>query len=167
MVETLVAVSILSISVLATFTAVQGGLQSSLYVKDRITAFYLAQEAFEYIKNIRDDNIIKTISGTPTNWLAGLTANPGDPCPFTQYCKIDVKNRNVTNCGASLNNCPVLKQDTVSGLYNYTTGSDTTFNRGIQFYFVTSDEIDVAVTVQWITRGVTKSFKVQQSFFNR
>ena len=50
LVESLVAISILSLSILATFTAVQGGLKSSNYVKDEIVAYYLTQEAIEYIK---------------------------------------------------------------------------------------------------------------------
>ena len=44
LVETLVAVAILSIAILATFSAVQNGLQDSGISKERITAFWLAQE---------------------------------------------------------------------------------------------------------------------------
>ena len=42
LVETLVAISVLSLSIAGAFTAVQGGIQSSTVAKDQITAFYLA-----------------------------------------------------------------------------------------------------------------------------
>src|SRR5882724_6625079 len=62
LVETMVAISILSLSILATFTAVQLGISKSLYAKDQITAFYLGQEAFEALQNVRDQNGLANIT---------------------------------------------------------------------------------------------------------
>src|SRR3989338_6292235 len=95
LVETLVAISILSISITATFTAVQNGIQNSTIAKDQTTAFYLAQEAMEFIKNKRDENALNSISGGPNQWLTGMSNAGGDPCYFggggtsQKTCRID------------------------------------------------------------------------------
>ncbi len=66
LVETLVAISILSLSILAGFTAVQNSLKSSVTAKNQMIAFYLTQDAMEFIKNKRG----KRKKNTP--YLRGL-----------------------------------------------------------------------------------------------
>src|SRR3989338_5395469 len=82
LVETLVAIGILSLSITATFTAVQNGIQNSTIAKDQTAAFYLAQEAMEFIKNKRNENTLNSISGGANNWLTGMSNLTGDPCWF-------------------------------------------------------------------------------------
>src|SRR3989344_8733451 len=94
LVETLVAISILTLSIAGAFTAVQSGIQSSTFAKDQTTAFYLAQEGMEFIKNKRDENALNSINEQPnpvTNWLTGLSDDPdNDPCYFGSVCRVDV-----------------------------------------------------------------------------
>ena len=52
-IESLVAISILVVVITGTLTAIQTGLSSYIFSKDQIIAFYLAQEGFEQIRNIR------------------------------------------------------------------------------------------------------------------
>ena len=172
LVETLVAISILSLSILATFTAVQSGLQDSTIVKDRITAFYLNQEGMEIIKNLRDENALNNLSGGGTNWLHGMAELLGDPCYFGKTCKVvsPALLANVTYCGVAFGSCPVLNQDSATGLFGYTSGgtwSATIFKREIQFTKNSDDEVLVTIQISWTTRGVAKSFKVTESLFNR
>lgn len=173
LVESLVAVGILSISILATFTAVSNGLRSSGISKDQITAFYLIQEGMEFIKNTREENAIKNISGTPTDWLAGIsevggTAPAGDPCYSGRTCRIDSANKTITYCGVSFGSCPVLQQSPSTSVFGYGTGwVDTIFKREIQIESINADEIRVTIQVSWTGRGVVKSVKVSQSLFKR
>lgn len=174
LVETLVAVSILSLSILATFTAVQNGLHSSSVSRDEVTAFYLTQEAIEYIKNIRDENALNAISGGSATWLTGLSEVSGDPCYFGKVCMIDAPLKNVMNCGSAAvtssppNLCPVLRQDVLTGLLGYTPSwAATKFKREIQFVSVNSDEVRVVVSISWTDKNQTKSFQVNESLFNR
>jgi len=171
LVETLVAISVLSISILGTFTAVQSGLQKSSYAKDQVTAFYLVQEAMEYVRNVRDTNALASINSTSSggaevNWLHNLSEIPGDPCYFGNVCKIDSPANTATYCGISSGSCPVLNQDSATSLYGYTTGSGwsaTRFKREVQFQNITSGkEIIVTVTISW----GSKTIQVKQSFFN-
>lgn len=168
LVETLVAIGILSIAILGTFTAVQSGLQDSGVSKDRITAFWLAQEGMEYIKNIRDENALHNLSGVSTNWLHGLSENNGDPCYFGKTCKIDSPLKQVTSCGGGFGSCPVLNEDSATGLFGYNGGWPATyFKREIQFSQNSADEILVTIRMSWTSRGTPYSFQVTESLFNR
>lgn len=179
LVESLVAISVLSLSILASFTAVQSGLQKSAYVKDQIIAFYLTQEAMEYIKNIRDENALKSLDGTPTNWMTGLLVTSGGasgPCDFGKVCSIDSPLKTATTCGnASVttsppNLCANLYQQTSTGLYGDTTSSGWTqskFKREIQFESIAAEEVRVTISIRWTTRGTVHFFQTSQLLFNR
>jgi prepilin-type N-terminal cleavage/methylation domain-containing protein len=174
LVETLVAVSILSLSVVATFTAVQNGLQNSSIAKDQITAFYLAQEAMEFIKNRRDENALYTINGgVPAHsWLWGLseTNDVSNPCWFGKVCMIDSPAKTITYCGMtfSAGTCTRLKQDPTTGLFGYSYSSQTIFRRGIQFTeIVPNREVLVTIEMNWTSRWGEKSFQVSELLFNR
>ena len=56
-VETLVAVAILMIAIAGPLTIAQKSLISAIYAKDQVTATFLAQDAIEYVKNMRDANV--------------------------------------------------------------------------------------------------------------
>lgn len=167
LVETLVAIGILSLSILATFTAVQNSLQDSSLSKDRITAFFLAQEVVEFVKNMRDENAISDLSGTPTNWLHGV-AESGDPCYFTTTCRIDSSTKILTSCNADPGGvCQNIKQDNVTGLYGYDNGwTSTRFNRVIQFQSISADEVLLTVTISWVEGVTNRTFIVSQLLFN-
>ncbi len=167
LVETLVAVAILSLSILATFTAVQGGLQASLNAKDKVTAYYLAQEGMEYIRNVRDDNALNVISGGSNTWLTTLSASSGDPCYFGKTCRVDSTTKTATDCANDGATCAFLKQNSSTGLYGYASGTNTQFIRSIQFQSINSNEILVTITISWTSRGLPKSFQVTESLFNR
>jgi type II secretory pathway pseudopilin PulG len=164
-VETLVAISILSLSVVATFTAIQGGIQSSILAKDQITAFYLAGEAVEYIKGIRDDNTLLTLSGTPTPWLTGIP----NECFGANACIVDsfIFPKGATGCDGGWGTCPNIKYEISTGKFGYDAGwSNTTFKREIQLEEVVENtEIQVTVRISWVTRGVNKSFQITKSLF--
>src|SRR3989344_5905146 len=67
-VESLVAISILVGVIIGTTSAIQIGISSYIFSKDQIIAFYLAQDGFEQIRNIRDENGLKS-----QPWLTGLS----------------------------------------------------------------------------------------------
>ncbi len=71
LVETLVAIAILSLAITGPMVIAQKGVSSSIYARDEVTAFYLAQEAVEYVRNVRDTN---RIAGYGSDWLSQFTA---------------------------------------------------------------------------------------------
>lgn len=174
LVETLVAVSILSLSILAGFTAVQNSLKSSITAKDQMTAFYLTQEVMEFIKNKRDENALNFITNGTTTWLTGMAAAANDPCYFGKTCRIDVVGNTLVDCSTDGANCLNLRQDRVfnsatKGLYGYTgSWALTNFRRSVTFQqIVANQEVRVTITMNWTQGGMTKTFQVSESLFNR
>ena len=53
LVETLVAISIFTMSILALLVILTQGIANTNYAKHKITASYLAQEGIEYARNVR------------------------------------------------------------------------------------------------------------------
>lgn len=168
LVETLVAIGVLSLSIAATFTVVQSSLQNSANAKDQIIAFYLAQEGMEFIKNIRDENALKSTNGQSNTWLTGFSENVTDPCYFGKTCTVDSSTKAITVCSGSFGTCPILRQDPNTGLIGYTGGwTATNFRRDIQFVQISAVEVKVDMFIYWTNRGSTKSMEVTENLFNR
>jgi prepilin-type N-terminal cleavage/methylation domain-containing protein len=159
LVETLVAISILVLAVTGAFSAAHNGMMSSLYSKDQITAFYLAQEAIEQIRNMRDSNGL-----VPTGWMNGI-ANVGDPCELNTTCYVDALSSSapLVRCSGV---CPNLLMNT-NGFYSYDSGSATKFRRQVTITAINANEIVVAVSVYW-SKGilVDKVFTAREHLFN-
>ncbi len=161
--ESVVAIFIISLAISGVFTAVQRSLSQTIVAKDEVTAFYLAQEAIEIIKNKRDSNqLVKIFSNSSATWLDGITSS----CPFNNICSVDATNLSISNCGASWGSCSNLRQNGSTNLYNYSTGPTTNFKREIQIESVSSNEIMVTVQVTWSKGGISRSFKAKTHLFN-
>ena len=167
MLESIVAIMILSLSVSGAFSAVTQSLSQAIIAKDEVNAFYLAQEAVEIIRNKRDNNQLARIKGGSNTWLTGIT--DASNCPFNQVCKADVKAASpLIYCGASWNSCDNLKQDPTTFLYGYTSGSATNFKREIMLEPIpgTSDEISITVRISWTKGSMPFEFKIKAHLFN-
>jgi len=162
LVETLVAVTLLTIAVVAPMTLTARSLSTAYYARDQITASYLAQEAVEAVRAVRDGNVLRTALGVPTDLLEGDPADPKTQIPIGQNFRIDTRDNVIVPCtgGASGDECPFLQTDTISGFYGYDDGwSDTKFRRTVVAEFLTNpddgtenrDEVRLSVTVSWQT----------------
>lgn len=186
LVESLVAISILSLSIAAAFTAAQNGIRNSTVAKDQTTAFYLAQEVMEYIKNVRDENALYSIANpdTPRNWLYGIYPL-GSPCESGKVCQIDVPLKVAEDCptsgaastGVAITNdppylCDNLRQNAVTGLFGYTASWPVSrFKREVQIRTITNieadTEVEVVISVSWTGSAGTKFFQASETLFNR
>ena len=54
LIESLVAITILVTAILGPMTIAATGISSAIYARDQETAFFLAQEGLEYVRNVRD-----------------------------------------------------------------------------------------------------------------
>ncbi|MBI2673939.1 MAG: prepilin-type N-terminal cleavage/methylation domain-containing protein [Candidatus Zambryskibacteria bacterium] len=162
-VESLVAITVLVLAITGTASAIQTGISSYIFSKDQIVAFYLAQEGFEQIRNIRDENGLLN-----QNWLAGISANSSDPCYFGNACIVDPINSNVpTRCSAGPGNCPALRQDTSTGFFGYNLSwPATVFRREIILTQINAKEISIQVTVNWSKGLVNREFKAKENLLN-
>ncbi len=174
-IETLVAIFIITVAIGATLSAAQMGLQSSFYARDQISAFYLAEEAIEQVRSIRDTNYIAT---TTCPWLTGGDESDGclnipveciqpvgDNTP--RNCSVDVVTDisavGITPCSGS--SC-TLKLDSANG-YNHVTGTNSNYSRHINIKLVSDTEAEVVATVTWSSGPFGgKTFTVREVLFD-
>jgi len=157
--ETLVAIVILTLAIVAPMSIASKVLLSASIAREQVTAFYLAQEAIESVRLIRDQN---GLSGT--NWYDGL---PPLSTPFSiDATSFDAAARPVvTNCTGV---CPPIKYDDITHLYQYGSGVDQSFVRTITLESVpnTSDEVTITVTVSWNVGQFNRSFVARENILN-
>ena len=162
-IESLVAVAILVLVITGVTSAVQTGISSYIFSKDQIIAFHLAQEAVEEIRNIRDENRLNN-----RNWLSGIAQSSDDPCYFGSACTVDpVQSSVAIRCASGPGNCPVLREDAVTGFFGYNVAwPETIFRREITLSSVNVDEVAVTVTVDWSKGSTARQFKARENLLN-
>ncbi|MBL7045638.1 MAG: type II secretion system protein [Parcubacteria group bacterium] len=153
LIETLVAISILVVSVAGPLTLSSKGLVAAFFARDQVTAFYLAQEGIEFIRNVRDENILEGSS-----WLNGLPSIVGEP--FT----VNIWDDAMASCSGT---CPKLLYITSNGLYNYSQGEETKYTRTVIVNILPgSTEAEITVTIEWMTGVLSRTFSVRENIFD-
>jgi hypothetical protein len=150
-----VAISILLFSISAPLTIASRGLASSYFARDQVTAFYLAQDAIEYIRNTRDNNFL---SGA--NWLNGFPDIGGE------FFTVDTTDGTMTLCPVS--GCEVLDYNDSTGFYrhDYPGDSASIFTRSISIQSINANEVIVFATISWSTGTFSRTFSVKENILN-
>ena len=173
LVETLVAISIFTMSVLTLIVILSQGITNINYAKQKVVAEYLAQEGIEYVKNIRDTNVISATT-TSVGWTAFKTQIAN--CFSVYGCYVDDMNlfnggssmtvKNVTVSPCASDGCLVLHYSS-SGIYNYDVGGKNSgFTRTIKTTANGNDEIEITSTVSWNQGSGLHSITFSNSLFN-
>ena len=151
LVETLVALFILSIAVTGALAVITYNLQSATMIKNTFIANGLVQEGMEITRNLRD-----------SDWLAlrsfgsfGGSARINDGTYRAQWNDTSIHR----------NGYDVLYVDS-KGLYNYEAGEPTMFSRGIGITKISEQEIKIFVQVLWKERNLDKSVSAEVHLFN-
>lgn len=173
LVETLVAVSIFSTSILVLMTVLSEGITDTTYAKRKITSGYLAQEGIEYVRNMRDTYSLYSSSGQ-AGWDAFKNKLTAASCSGANGCYFD--DRNIfsggslpmttlifTACGSS---CPNLLYDATTGRYGYASGSNSGLQRKITMSQITNNEVQITSTVYWSQGSGTRSITLVENMFN-
>lgn len=181
LIETLVAVLLLATAITGPLTIASKGLTAALIAKDQIVAYFLAQDAIEYIRYKRDTVCLG--SSPPCGegvWLS--TLNSCTSTNGTSKCYLDSTENSpaggIATCGS---NCPVLRYDSATNRYTYAplsgTVKATIFTRTVQItnpYGGGSScspagacEALIVVTVSWSdVAGITRSIITQENISN-
>jgi prepilin-type N-terminal cleavage/methylation domain-containing protein len=167
LIETLVAVLLLALAIVGPLSIASKGLTATLVAKDQFTAFYLAQDAVEHIRFLRDSACLAATpdsTGCPAaNWLGSLSA-----CVSTTgstKCQLDSLSTNPASpatCASGV--CDTMRYDSALRVFNYNTSAALSPQRFVRTISVqnnpsgtTPDEAVVTVTVSWTdTAGVTR-----------
>jgi hypothetical protein len=134
-------------------------LQATYSSRDQITAFYLAQEANEYIRNTRDTN---TLSET-NEWNAYLT-----DCLATT-CTVDTsKTPEEGGLEPCVGECKHLRYDATSNQYGYTPVLESQFKRYITLEQpgANINELRVTTNVEWKAGVRERAIVVESLIFN-
>jgi prepilin-type N-terminal cleavage/methylation domain-containing protein len=176
LVETLVAVTIITIVLVAPFQLVENSLTSSYVARDELTANSLAQEGIEYALHLRANDYLFSYPSPSTDWLNGLSGiSGGADCRAPRVCVLDPSQNLVQACAG--NNCSSLPLYINPSTYIYTqqvSGNRLSrFTRTIQVCFIggascttQTDEAKVTVTVTWSTSHQTYTTTVVEYLRN-
>jgi prepilin-type N-terminal cleavage/methylation domain-containing protein len=175
LVETLVAISIFTVSLLGLMSILSQSIISTNYAKQKMIASYLAQEGIEYIRNMRDTFVLYNATSSQAGWDAFKAKLTAASCQTSNGCYFDDQNLNYTNhlqpmaniavtaCGAS---CPPLLYDQTTGKYGYATGTNSRLIRKINMNVISANEIKVLSTVYWIQGSGTYNMVLSENLFN-
>jgi type II secretory pathway pseudopilin PulG len=161
LVETLVAISIFSLSILGLISVLSQGIANINYAKQRMVAEYLAQEGVEYVRNVRDNYVIYNPTSGQTGWnnfnLFSCTAE--SPCGYNTasypgYLCSDAGR----TCKLYINN----------GSYDSdpANGIDSGFTRTILFTTINANERRISVNVSWTQGSGIKTVTLSEDVFN-
>ena len=155
-VETLVAISILMLAVTGPLYFASESLKAATYARDQITAFYLAQDAFEQIRKIRDDNL-----NNNNEWNLGLTG-------CESGCRVAVDANGFYKIDNS-NGDTYLYRNADTGIYSHdSSGVKTSFKRVVKIeptdgkpapdIWTNATEMKVTVTISWKSGTIDREF---------
>jgi len=173
--ETLVAVAILMITIASAFGLAPEGLMGARFAKNQTTATYLAQEALEVVRNMRDNAMFfSPDTSDPYHWLSNVSH-----C-IDIKCTVDPIEERLEPCSDT---CPPVKSvKTIDGGIAYGNGrlfstdssaQDTIFTREITLKktfntLIGRDDTEAVVTVKvsWKEGRVTKVTEISESIFD-
>jgi type II secretory pathway pseudopilin PulG len=179
LVETLVAVFILTFTMLALMTVVADSLFAARYARHEITAIYLAQEASDYIRNDRDTLFFLDEDESWDNFLGNYSdCFTPEGCYFEVLERLKEEGEGIKVCEDNSTEteikCPFFYYDdteTENPFYTYTGNEDqkSNFQRKIFMElgsWVGQHEIILTVTVLW-KDGSTKKETVLETTFTK
>ncbi len=161
LIETLVAVLLLATAIVGPLTIASKGLTSTMIAKDQFIGFYLAQDAIEQVRFLRDTACLATpgdSTGCPGSaWLQGLnnclvSVNPNG-------CVLDSLATNPASPAACVSICEPMRYDATNHIFNYNPAMPLTPQKFIRTVKITNtaDEAVVTVEVNWVDRaGITR-----------
>ena len=164
LIETLVAVTILTVSIVAPMVLASQSLSSAYYARDQLVAENLAQEAIESVRAVRDGQVLQIARTSNASGIDLFGSIPIDQ-DFTVDPTQPIASM-MQKCNGIYAPCPNLKTD--GTLYEYSSGVATQFNRVVHVVYVsgTTDEIRIQVIVTWKTQNLPqRTFTISENLF--
>lgn len=148
--EVIVSIAIIAIALVSIISLINFSISGISANKSKITAYGLAQEGLEIVRNIRDNNWLDHKSKV-TDWRTNLAAGIYRAQYDSQLLLAD-------------NNVP-LKID-ANGFYQYTSGTNTIFYRKITISNIDDNQFKVVVEVSWKEKSRNLTTSVESRLYN-
>ena len=150
LVETLIAITILTIGIMASYAAITKVVSLTYLNSFHFVASRLAQEGMELVSNTRDTNWLNY----DLDWDDGLTS-------CASGCEIDYNDSNFSSYGDRY-----LKIDS-NGFYNYEDGDDSRFKRKITITDGGVDKLEIKVEITWSELGSSEgTLETEEHLYN-
>lgn len=170
LIETLIAIFLLSVSVGALMTVTTGSFFSIRYARNQVIGGNLMQEAIEYIKNTKDTAVQQGVSWS--NWqdqvLKKNELGLGTGCFTSSGCTLDIyttQPQKITSCGTQ---CPTMVLYQNKGVYGYSDtypfepSTATSFRRTLRAQqTIDPNQVELIVTMSWRNGNIPRT--IQQS----
>ena len=155
LIEVLVSLFIFGTALTGISFIFSSSVTSATTAKDNVIASSLVQEGAEIMDNLRDNDWI--------NGRAFGSFGEAFVLPDSTY-RVQWDSSKPISIGLN----PFLKRDTTTGIFNYNTGTDTSFKRTINIQTIIAGvQKRITVTVTWNdTRGNTKTLAAESHLFN-
>ena len=179
LIETLVAIAIMMVAIAGPLVVVSKALIAANISKNQMVASYLAQDAIEEIRSLRDNALIDSTVGW-NNWLVGTYAYPIITCTASSTCGIQTVPQLVSPTEGTIFSCKssacTLFTDKVYGYYTtqLINNNVSPFTRSFTVvpYNITvggastTDAVLVTVTVGWMEGTTPDSVVYQDVLYN-
>lgn len=182
LIETLVAVSIFTISIVALLVVLTQGISNNNYAKKKILAAYLAQEGIEYMRNMRDTFVLYHPTDRQSGWNAFNTnvaggiypagstiCVPSDGCYFGDLSDINYTDQTQPMAGIDLfpcsGTCSPLLYDAATGKHGY-SGVNSGFIRKINVTPISVNETKISSTVYWTQGSGNYNLTFSENLYN-
>lgn len=165
LIETMIAVSILALAVAGPLVTASRALVAANTARDQLTASYLAQEAVEYVRLMRDNTFLETRAGGGSsadawaNFVSGSLAGSITACRASA-CTLDPARAMGTGSGFALAACSGASCTPLylaNGIYtqqsNIAGATQTLFTRTVQATDVSATDERITATVTWNSHG--------------
>lgn len=168
LIETLIAVSILTLSIAGPLFTASRATIAARVARDQLVASYLAQEGLEYVRAMRDNEYLaayqaggNAVSATAwSNFISSGNTGSIAGCTATT-CTLDPTRPMGTGSGLALTPCSGSSCTPLylaSGVYTQQSGlpgaTQTPFTRTIRATAISASDERITSTVSWTSRGV-------------
>ncbi len=158
--EVLIALFVFTIGILGAFLWISRTTSLAATPGRQLVATYLAQEALEIVRNIRDTNFLEIQAiqaGFPIDWREGLLG-----CETETGCEADYDDSILTAATGPLR---LLLLDS-NGYYNYDSGNETLFTRKITVTPQEDDKVEIVAEVSWQEKGINHKRTAATELYN-
>jgi len=181
LIETMVAISIFTLSILSVMSVLANGISNTIYAKNKMIAEYLAQEGVEKIRNMRDTYVLFGPAGNHDDtWDSFTMGKLSGACDTPEGCALgDI---DYANSQAMVNLSLTPCSSTCPPLYYYSDGTYSLVSNGVSSGFTRKIQVtdaysegalenstDVALvtsTVSWTQGFGTKSITFSERLYN-